>query len=111
MRLSPKIAVVFIAAAIGMWAFAGYLQSKDEALAGVQSFLSRTEEITKVTGSQPSVTVHNSVFYEGVPGKEDPYREYRITAKGGQGVVDLTVRAIKSGAQGSWSYQLKAIDN
>jgi hypothetical protein len=110
MRVAPKIAVIFIAAAVGMWAFAGYLQSKDEALAGVQEYLARTEEIIKVTGVQPSIAVHNSVFYQGVPGREDPYREYRITAKGSQGTVDLTVRAIRSGDQRSWSYQLKAIN-
>jgi hypothetical protein len=110
MRVSPKIAVVFIAAAIGMWAFAGYLQSKDEALAGVQPFIARTEEITKLTGAQPSLAVHNSVFYQGVPGKDDPYREYRITAKGSQGTVDLTVRALKSKDQGSWSYQVRSIN-
>ncbi len=110
MRVTPKIAVVFIVAVIGMWAFAVYLQSKDEALAGVQAYLARTEEITKVTGVQPSITVHNSVFYQGIPGKEDPYREFRITAKGSQGTVDLTVRALKSEVQGSWSYQIKAIN-
>jgi hypothetical protein len=110
MRISPRIAVVFIAAAAGMWAVASYLQSKDEALAGVHAYLARTQEITKITGVQPSIAVHNSVFYQGVPGKEDPYREYRITAKGSQGTVDLTVRALKSEAEGSWSYQLRAIN-
>ena len=110
MRVSPKFAVVFIAVAAGMWALAGYFQSKDEALAGVQAYLAGTEEITELTGVQPSIAVHNSVFYQGVPGKEDPYREYRITAKGSRGTVDLTVRALKSEAQGAWSYQLKAIN-
>jgi len=110
MRVSPKIAVVFVAAAVGMWAFAGYLQSKDEALAGVQLFIAQADEVTKVTGPQPSLAVHNSVFYQGVPGKDDPYREYRVTAKGSQGTVDLTVRALKSKDQGSWSYQLRSIN-
>ena len=110
MRVSPKFLVCFIAAAIGMWALAGYLQSKDEALAGVKTFIAQTEEITKVTGAQPSLTVHNSVFYQGVPGKDDPYREYRITAKGSQGTVDLTVRALKSKDHGAWSYQLRSMD-
>jgi hypothetical protein len=110
MRISPKIAVVFIAAAVGMWALAGYFQSKDEALAGVQVYLAGTEEITKLTGVQPRIAVHNLVFYQGVPGKEDPYHEYRITAKGSRGTVDLTVRALKSEAQGAWSYQLKSIN-
>ena len=110
MRVSPKIAIIFIAAAAGMSALTGYLQSQDEALAGVQAYLARTKEITQITGSQPSIAVHNSVFYQGVPGKEDPYREYRITAKGSEGTVDLTVRALKSEVKGSWSYQLKAIN-
>jgi len=110
MRVSPKFVVFFIAAAIGMWALAAYLQSRDEALAGVKTFIARTEEITKVTGPEPSLSVHNSVFYQGVPGKDDPYREYRITAKGSQGTVELTVRALKSNDQGAWSYQLRSIN-
>ena len=110
MRVSPKFVVFFIASAIGMWALAGYLQSKDETLAGVKTFVARTEEITKVTGPQPGLTVHNSVFYQGVPGRDDPYREYRITAKGSQGTVDLIVRALQSNDQGAWSYQLRSIN-
>ncbi|MCZ8158774.1 MAG: hypothetical protein O9256_02655 [Rhizobiaceae bacterium] len=110
MRLSPKIAVFFVAAAVALWALAGYLQSKDEALAGVPAFLANAEEITKITGAQPTIVVHNSVFFQGVPGKEHPYREYRITAKGSQGNVDLTVRATTSEAQAPWSYQIRAIN-
>lgn len=109
MRVSPKLTIAFLIAVVGMWALAGYLHSKDEALAGVQPFLAGKVEVTTLSGEQPTVAVHKSVFYQGVPGKEGPYREYLVTAKGSRGAVDLTVRAMKPETENSWSYQVWAI--
>lgn len=110
MRASLKLVVAFIAAGIGMWAWTGYLQSNDDALPGIQAFLAKTEKVTSVIGDNPTIAVHNSLFYQGVPGKERPYREYRVTAKGGRGAVDVTVRATRPEGEGSWSYQIRAFN-
>lgn len=110
MRVSLKSVAMFVVAAAAMSGVVGYLHSQDEALAGAKHYLWKDPGVLARTGELSEFIVHKSVFYEGAPGREDPYREYRVTAKGKKSTIDVTIRATRDEARGTWSYRVQSVN-
>jgi hypothetical protein len=96
-----------IAAALAIVGAVFYLQSRDVALGQARAFVTVAPEVVQAVGPGASTTVIKSVFYQGVPGQELPYRQYTMLVTGQKGSsVTVRVRAYPTGTEGIWNVQL-----
>jgi hypothetical protein len=85
-----------------------YFQSKDVALSQARAFVTATPEVVRAVGPAASTTVLKSIYYQGVPGRESPYRQYTMLVTGQSGSsVTVRVRAYPSQTEGIWNVQLQ----
>lgn len=112
--LAPKsflaFVAVFIAAALGFGVLVDWFNSRDPALAGAIAFAERQPGVESQIGKQVRTSVTKSLYYEGVPGREEPYREYTIRATGETGSVTVWVRATGPDSSGAWKYQVREVE-
>ncbi len=88
-----------------------YIQSRDVALTKALTFVTDAPEVVRAVGPGASTTVMKSVFYEGVPGKEPPCRQYTMLVTGQHGSsITVRVRAYPNDTEGVWNVQLQAVN-
>ncbi len=59
-------------------------------------------------GAPADAQIAHSLFYQGIPGKELPYREYKMNVVGSTGRAFVIVRAQNPGS--SWTFWLQSIE-
>ena len=109
MRLSTKRIGIFVALLLLASVLAELFISRDPVLPGVKEFVAVSPDVLAVTGAAENVKVHKLVLYQGIPGKDEPYRQYQLAVAGSKGSADVIVRAIRSPAVDSWSYKLVSV--
>lgn len=104
MGITPKNVLVFLAACLVMQTTADFFVSRDSARPGAEAFAVASPDVLALTGATGKVKTHKVVSYQGVPGKEEPYRQYQMSVFGSKGSADVTVRATET--EKSWTYRL-----
>ena len=88
-----------------------YIQSRDVALSKARAFVTNAPEVVRAVGSGASTTLVKSVFYEGVPGKEPPYRQYTMLVSGQHGSsITVQVRAYPTDTEGVWNVEFHPVN-
>lgn len=108
MRFSRRQILFFALAVLVAGAFAEFFKSKDPALPGAEAFAATSPEVVAVTGIAEKVKTRKHLYYHGVPGKEEAYRQYQMTVVGPQASTEVTIRA--TGTEDQWVYRLVSLD-
>jgi hypothetical protein len=77
-----KIGLVFVAAVIAMELLGRFIESRDTVLPRAEKFLREAPQVHRAVGEIKSVSLKKSLYYEGVPEQEAPYREYSFGVSG-----------------------------
>jgi hypothetical protein len=79
----------------------------DDVAPQAERFVLASAEVAALVGTPASAQITDSIFYEGIPEREAPYREYKMTVSGSNGRALVIVRAEKIGAE--WTYRLQSV--
>lgn len=109
-RTVGGVLTVLITFSAAAWGLVVFLERRDEALPQARTVASRSAEVLSLVGDDATGSVVKFVHYHGVPGKEDPYREYLVRVNGSRGKARVTVRATRPEPTGEWKYEIRSIE-
>ncbi|WP_141019123.1 hypothetical protein [Azoarcus sp. DD4] len=94
-----KLGSLCLLGVVAMEALIGFIAKQDSVLPGVEEFVRSAPEVYAAVGDIKSVSLEKSVYYAGVPGKENPYRKYSFSVSGTRSQALVIIQAEKQGEE------------
>jgi hypothetical protein len=107
--VNRKSLTVVVLTVVALWVASWFMDSLDPVLDGARGFVITSPEVQSRVGLDAKITVLRSRYFEGVPGREQPYRDYVLVLLGDKGLFQARVRATKASESESWAYELRAL--
>jgi len=108
-QLSRKRIAIFVAAVVVASLIGELFISRDAVLPGVKEFVAVSPDVLAIAGAAENIKVHRLVMYQGIPGKDEPYRQYQLAVAGSKGSANVIVRAMRSPAENGWNYKVVSV--
>lgn len=94
-----KFGLLFLVAVVAMELFIKFNDERDTALPGAEKFLREASQVHNTVGDIKSVSLNKRLNYQGVPGRESPYREYSFGVRGDKSQAFIVIRAEQANEQ------------
>lgn len=103
-----KFGLVFVAAIIAMELLGRFIEARDTSLPGAERFMREAPQVLSAVGEIKNVSLKKSLYYEGVPEQEAPYREYSFGVSGNESQAFVVIRAEEQNEQ--FSYRVVRVE-
>jgi hypothetical protein len=103
-----KFGLVFVAAVIAMELFGRFIEARDTVLPGAERFMRAAPQVHSAVGEIKNASLKKSLYYEGVPDRAAPYREYSFGVSGTKSQAFVVIRAEQQNEQ--YSYRVVRVE-
>ena len=104
-----RFGALFLVAVVAMSLLMRFIEARDAALPGAERFLREAQQIHDAAGEIQNISLNKLLHYQGIPGKEAPYREYGFGVAGNKAKVFVVIRA-EEGANEKFTYRVVRLD-
>lgn len=103
-----KFGLVFVVAVIAMELFGRLIEAQDTVLPSAERVMRAAPQVLSAVGEIKCATLEKSLYYDDIPEREVPYREYSFGVTGNKSQAFVVIRAERQNEK--YSYRVARLE-